>query len=112
MTNRAESRFHFFLGKSEPFRQRIQRGVARNPRARDGSVTLALSVARIINKQECIIRIWVARQDRRPVECKRTVAAKRDPKPTRQSSVISCRDIKRRLFAERQQVRNFFAVRR
>src|SRR6266513_5455228 len=80
MTDGAESRFHFFLGKSETFRQRLQRGIARRPHTGDGGVALAFSVAGRIHQQERIVRIWIAREDCRPVERKRTIATKCDPK--------------------------------
>src|SRR3954447_13346676 len=112
MANGAKVGFQFFLGQSQLFCHSIQSRIGRGARACDGGVTLTFSVAGIIQEEKCIVRIWITRENCRPVERKRTVAAKREPNSGWYPRAVSRPNVKRRLFAKWQAERNFFACRR
>src|SRR5438477_12743793 len=112
VANSAEVRFQFFLGKSQAFCHSVQSRIGRGARACDADVTLTLSVAGIIQEEKCIVRIWITRENCRPVERKRTVAAKREPNSGWYARAVSRRNVKRRLSAKWQAERNFFTRRR
>src|SRR5438874_13739606 len=110
VANRAEARLQFFSRKTEPFRQSVQRGITRRARAGDAGIALAFSVTGIVDEQECVARIGVTGENRSPIERKRTVTAKRNPKSGGQSPIIPRWNVKRGLLPKRHRVGNFFGT--
>ena len=48
-----------FPGKTEPFRQHVQRGITRRAHVCDGVIALALSITWIVDEQERVVRIRI-----------------------------------------------------
>jgi len=94
VANRAQARVQVFPGKTEPFRQHVQRGITRRAHVCDGGIALALSITWIVDEQERVVRIRIPGKNRRPIQGKRAISAKRDPRPRLQSPVIACREYK------------------